>query len=221
MKYPAGTHDATQIHAPDRAGPMLLRDSVAVQAPRKARITRPGSVERDDNGAQALLIAAIPNLRAFATSLCRDSSLADDLVQETLVKAWAHLASFEKGTNMKAWLFTILRNTFFSARRKRQREAEDADGAEAARLFELPKQLVHMEFADFKKAFALLGDDHKEALLLVGAEGFSYTEAAKITGMAEGTMKSRVNRARAALAKLLGLDAELNFIANAEFIGFI
>ena len=88
-------------------------------------------------------------------------------------------------------------------------------------MYDLPRQQVHMEFADFTKAFALLGSDHKEALLLVGAEGFSYMEAAEITGVPEGTVKSRVNRAREALTKLLGLDAEENFNPNAEFIGLV
>jgi RNA polymerase sigma-70 factor, ECF subfamily len=96
-----------------------------------------------------------------------------DLVQETLVKAWTNLASFKKGTNFKAWVFTILRNTYFSEIRNRRREVEDADGAKAGRLYDLPHQQVHMGFADFANAFASLGNDHKEALLLVGAEGFS------------------------------------------------
>ena len=204
-----------------RTGPMLVRDSAAAEVARKSRITRPPVAQSDDNWAEILLISTIPNLRAFAMSLCRDPSRADDLVQETLVKAWAKLASFEKGTNFKAWVFTILRNTYFSEIRKRRREVEDADGAQAGRMYDLPHQQVHMEFADFTKAFASLGSDHKEALLLVGAEGFSYTEAAEITGVPEGTVKSRVNRARAALSKLLGLDAEENFNPNAEFIGLV
>nr|WP_050976886.1 sigma-70 family RNA polymerase sigma factor [Hyphomicrobium sp. MC1] len=165
------------------------------------------------------MIRAIPNLRAFAKSLCRDPGRADDLVQETLVKAWANLARFEKGTNMKAWLFTILRNTFCSQHRTRRREVEDVEGREAARLCDLPRQQAHMEFADFTKIFALLRDDHKEALLLVGAEGFSYMEAAAITGMPIGTVKSRVNRARAALTQLLSLDAKETFDPNTEFLG--
>ncbi len=191
-----------------RAGPALLRESAAVETPRKSRITRPLGVQPDGNWAEALLIGTIPNLRAFAISLCRDHSRADDLVQATLVKAWTNLSSFEKGTSFKAWVFTILRNTYFSEIRKRRREVEDAHGAQAARMYDLPRQQIHMEFADFTKAFALLGSDQKEALLLVGAEGFSYLEAAEITGVPIGTVKSRVNRARAALTKLLGLDAE-------------
>ncbi len=197
------------------------RDSAAAAAPRRSRIPGPPVVEADDNWAETLLIGTVPNLRAFARSLCRNPSRADDLVQETLVKAWANLASFEKGTNIKAWLFTILRNTFFSDLRKREHGIADIDGLEAGLMYVLPRQQAHLEFADFKKAFASLGDDQKEVLLLVAAEGFSYMEASEITGVPEGTVKSRVNRGRVALTKLLGRDAEENFNPNSEFIGFI
>ena len=176
--------------------------------------------QRDDD-LETLLIGAVPNLRAFANSLCGDPTRADDLVQETLVKAWTKLASFEKGSNLKAWLFTILRNTYFSELRKRRREVEDADGAFAERMSVLPDQLVQMDVVDFKKAFASLSDDQKEVLLLVGAEGFSYEEAAEITGAAVGTVKSRVNRARASLNGTLGLDAGEGLNSNAEFIGLV
>ena len=174
-----------------------------------------------DDALQVLLVGTVPSLRAFANSLCGDPTRSDDLVQDTLVKAWTNLASFEKGTNLRAWLFTILRNTYFSELRKRRREVEDADGAHAERMSVLPDQQVHMDVVDFKKAFGSLNDDQKEVLLLVGAEGFSYMEAAKISGAAIGTVKSRVNRARAALTKSLGLNAEENFNANAEFIGLV
>ena len=170
---------------------------------------------------QTLLIGAVPNLRAFANSLCGDPTRADDLVQDTLVKAWTNLESFEKGSNLRAWLFTILRNTYFSELRKRRREVEDADGAMAERMSILPDQHVHMDLIDFKKAFGSLSDDQKEVLLLVGAEGFSYEEAAEITGAAVGTVKSRVNRARTALSKGLGLEPGETFTSNDEFIGFV
>jgi RNA polymerase sigma-70 factor (ECF subfamily) len=178
-------------------------------------------VTKCDDDLQKLLIATVPNLRAFANSLCGDPTRADDLVQDTLVKAWTNLASFEKGSNLKAWLFTILRNTYFSELRKRRREVEDADGAIAERMSVLPDQQVHMDLMDFKKAFAHLSDDQKEVLLLVGAEGFSYEEAAEITHAAVGTVKSRVNRARVALTKALALDADDNFNSNSEFIGLV
>jgi RNA polymerase sigma-70 factor (ECF subfamily) len=154
------------------------------------------------------LVAEIGSLRAFAVSLCGDKERADDLVQETLFKAWNHLESFKEGTNLKAWLFTILRNTYFSERRKRRREVEDADGAYAARLSTNPEQHGHMDMQDFRAALTQLPDDQREALILVGAAGFSYEEAAEISGCAVGTIKSRVNRARNRIATMLGLEPE-------------
>jgi RNA polymerase sigma-70 factor, ECF subfamily len=153
------------------------------------------------------LMAAIPNLRAFAMSLCGNTARADDLVQETLVRAWSKLQSFEEGTNLKAWLFTILRNLFFSEHRKRRREVEDADGHLSAQLAVHPEQLGHMDMLDFRVALLQLPTDQREALILVGAEGFSYEEAAVISGCAVGTIKSRVNRARGRLTDLLGLQS--------------
>jgi RNA polymerase sigma-70 factor (ECF subfamily) len=154
------------------------------------------------------------SLRAFAVSLCGDKERADDLVQETLFKAWNHLESFKEGTNLKAWLFTILRNTYFSERRKRRREVEDADGAYAARLATHPAQHGHMDMQDFRAALTRLPDDQREALVLVGAAGFSYEEAAEISGCAVGTIKSRVNRARNRLATMLGLDELQDDLSN-------
>ncbi|MHA1518471.1 MAG: sigma-70 family RNA polymerase sigma factor [Alphaproteobacteria bacterium] len=162
----------------------------------------PGEISpglRDD------LVAQIGGLRAFAVSLCGDRERADDLVQETLYKALNHLDSFKEGTNLKAWLFTILRNTYFSERRKRKREVEDADGSLAARLSSQPEQHGHMDMRDFQEALSELPDDQREALVLVGAAGFSYEEAAEISGCAVGTIKSRVNRARNRLAESLDL----------------
>ena len=111
-----------------------------------------------------------------------------------------------EGTNLKAWLFTILRNTYFSERRKRRREVEDADGSYAATLATHPEQHGHMDMQDFRAALARLPDDQREALILVGAAGFSYEEAAEISGCAVGTIKSRVNRARNRLGEMLGMD---------------
>src|SRR5918998_3753268 len=152
------------------------------------------------------LLAAIPSLRAFAISLCGNPDRADDLVQDTLVKAWSHMDRFERGTNLNAWLFTILRNSFFSEHRKRVREVEDADGAYAATLTTAPDQLSHLDFDDLRQALLKLPADQREALLLVGAQGFSYEDAAAICGCAIGTVKSRVNRARMRLAALLSLE---------------
>jgi RNA polymerase sigma-70 factor, ECF subfamily len=151
------------------------------------------------------LLGLIPNLRAFAVSLCGDIERADDLVQETLLKAWNHLDSFQEGTNLRAWLFTILRNTYFSECRRRRREVEDHDGTKAAELAVHPAQQGHIDMQDFRRALNVLPPDQREALVLVGAAGFSYEEAASISGCAVGTIKSRVNRARARLSALLGV----------------
>lgn len=153
------------------------------------------------------LVAAIPNLRAFAISLTGDPHVANDLVQETLLKAWSNRDKFAPGTNLKAWLFTILRNTYFSDFRKKRREVQDVDGAAAAQLSSPPEQNGHMDMADFRRALAAISEDQREALLLIGAEGFSYEEAADIAGCAVGTVKSRVNRARARLAEIMGIDS--------------
>lgn len=149
------------------------------------------------------MLAAIPKLRAFAISLCGRTARADDLVQETLLRGWAHIGSFEPGTNLVAWLYTILRNEFYSEFRRLRREVPDPDGNHAATLTSRPAQDGHMEFQDFRAALAKLAADHREALILVGASGLSYEEAAQVCGCAVGTMKSRVNRARARLAELL------------------
>ena len=149
------------------------------------------------------VLATVPSLRAFAISLCGNIDRADDLVQETLLRALAHIDSFEPGTNMPAWLFTILRNLFRSEYRKRRREVEDADGRYAETLKSQPEQTGRVEFEEFRGALAKLPSDQREALILVGASGFSYDDAAAICGCAVGTIKSRVNRARTRLADLL------------------
>lgn len=157
------------------------------------------------------IVDHLPSMRAFARSLTRNPSSADDLVQDTVVKAWSNIDKFEAGTNMRAWLFTILRNTFYSAHRKKKREVEDIDGDMAERLSEKPAHDGRLAMKDFAVAFAELPDEQRESLLLVGAEGFSYEEAADMCDCAVGTIKSRVNRARKRLTELLELrdDEEL------------
>lgn len=152
------------------------------------------------------LLAAVPSLRAFAISLCGQVDRADDLVQDTLLRALSHIDRFERGTNLNAWLFTILRNLFHSEYRKRRREVEDPDGSYAGRLKAQPEQGSRLDFEDFRTALAKLPPEQREALLLVGASGFSYEEAAHICDCAVGTIKSRVNRARSRLAALLAVD---------------
>ena len=152
------------------------------------------------------IVEHLPSMRAFAMSLARNSGTADDLVQDTIVKAWSNIDKFEAGTNMRAWLFTILRNTFYSLRRKRGREVADIDGELAGRLSEKPAHDGRLAMNEFRVAFAKLPDEQREALLLVGAEGFSYEEAAGMCGCAVGTIKSRANRGRAKLAELMHLE---------------
>ena len=156
------------------------------------------------------LVAEMSSLRAFGVSLCGDKERADDLVQETLFKAWNHIESFHEGTNLKAWLFTILRNTYFSERRKRRREVQDTEGSYAAQLSTPPEQPGHMDMQDFRTALAGIPDDQREALILVGAAGFSYEEAAQICGCPIGTIKSRVTRARGRLAAMLASTSDLD-----------
>lgn len=151
------------------------------------------------------LLAAIPKLRAFALSLASHADHADDLVQETLMKAWNHQHSFQQGTNIKAWLFTILRNEYFSQLRKRRREVEDADGDYAESVTTPGGQESQLDMADLRIALQQLPHDQREAVVLVGASGFSYQEVAEICGVPVGTVKSRVNRARNKLATLLGM----------------
>jgi len=157
------------------------------------------------------LLGAVPALRAFAMSLCGNPDRADDLVQETLLKAWGNRNSFTPGTNVSAWLFTILRNVFYSEHRKRRREVEDADGQMAARLATHPAQDGHTDLADFNTALQKLLPDQREALILIGGSGLSYEEAAQICGCAVGTIKSRVNRARNRLAELLSVNTVGDF----------
>jgi RNA polymerase sigma-70 factor, ECF subfamily len=153
------------------------------------------------------MLSTIPSLRAFAFSLCGNADRADDLVQETLMKAWINQTSFTQGTSMSAWLFTILRNVFYSEYRKRRREVEDAEGTMAARLVSVPEQNGHMDLQDLRTALQKLPPEQREALILVGGSGFAYEEAAQICGCALGTLKSRVNRARTAIAALMSIDA--------------
>ncbi|MBZ6076276.1 sigma-70 family RNA polymerase sigma factor [Microvirga puerhi] len=159
-----------------------------------------------DPALREALLAAVPSLRAFAISLSGQVDRADDLVQDTLLRALSNLHRFEPGTNLNAWLFTILRNLFHSEYRKRRREVEDPEGSYASRLKVQPEQGARLDFEDFRVALAKLPPDQREALLLVGAQGFSYEEAANICGCAVGTIKSRVNRARFRLASLLNVD---------------
>lgn len=157
------------------------------------------------------MLTAIPSLRAFAISLCGDVDQADDLVQETLHRALANIDSFQPGTNMPAWLITILRNLFYTNYRRRRREVEDGEGRYAATLKSQPEQESRVEFEELRTALSKLSADQREALILVGASGFSCEEAANICGCAPGTIKSRVNRARTRLATLMSVHGAEDF----------
>jgi RNA polymerase sigma-70 factor, ECF subfamily len=147
------------------------------------------------------MLAAIPKLRAFAISLCRNGDQADDLVQETLLRGCANMRLFVPGTNMVAWLFTILRNQFYSQCRNRRVMVPVEDHAET--LVEAPVQFVRTEYAELRAALAMLRAEDREALILVAAAGFSYGDVARICGCAEGTVKSRVHRGRARRVRIL------------------
>ncbi|GJL96983.1 MAG: DNA-directed RNA polymerase sigma-70 factor [Hyphobacterium sp.] len=144
-----------------------------------------------------------PHLRAFAHSLCKDPVEADDLAQESLVKAWKARDSFREGSNLKAWVFQILRNHFYSERRKLWRKSESSAEIVENMLPMDEGQTAAMDLSDLKNALTRLPDEQREALILVGAGGFSYEEAADVCGCAVGTIKSRVNRARVALAEIM------------------
>ncbi len=152
------------------------------------------------------VIALIPALRAFAWSLSHNASDADDLVQDTLIKAWMNQDKYQMGSNLRAWLFTILRNTYYTSLSRRRREVRDEDGVFAATLISPADQDWHMAVTTLEAALRQLPAEHREALVLVGGAGLTYEEAAEICGCALGTMKSRVNRARARLLRLM--DAE-------------
>jgi RNA polymerase sigma-70 factor (ECF subfamily) len=152
------------------------------------------------------MLKAIPKLRAFALSLCRNSERADDLVQETLMRACTSIAQFRPGTSMTPWLTTILRNQYYSEYRKHRREIGDADGIYAAMRVSPPEQIPHIECGDLQTALTALPDEMRQAIVLVGAFGFSYEEAAQKSGCAIGTIKSRVHRARTFLAEKLHFE---------------
>ena len=160
------------------------------------------------------VVAMIPALRAFAWSLSHNSSDADDLVQDALIKAWTHRDRFEPGTNLRAWLFTILRNTYYTNTVRRRREVRDESGKYAATLSAPATQDWSVAMRALQAALAELPDEHREALILVGAAGMTYEEAAVICGCALGTIKSRVNRARARLLKLMDAEAAADTFAG-------
>lgn len=177
-----------------------MSDSAALQTDER---DEPVPAALSDNDFKRELASVIPHLRAFGRSLSGNRDLADDLVQETLLKAWAARARFQAGTNMRAWTFIILRNHFLSQMR-RSRFRGEWDDLVADRLLAAPAgQDKQVELADMQRALLQLPASQREALILVGAGGFAYEEAAEICGVAVGTIKSRVARGRTALEQIM------------------
>jgi RNA polymerase sigma-70 factor (ECF subfamily) len=153
------------------------------------------------------LVALIPHLRAFARTLTGDQASADDLAQDALMKAWDARASYQMGTNMKAWTFMILRNQFYSEKRRSWRQTQlDQDAAERT-LVAVDDPQAPVALDELRLGLGMLPPEQREALILVGAGGFAYEEAAVICGCAVGTVKSRVSRARRALQGILEAGA--------------
>jgi RNA polymerase sigma-70 factor (ECF subfamily) len=149
------------------------------------------------------LTQLIPHMRAFARTLCGDVSHAEDLAQEALLRAWNKRDTFQPGTNLKAWVFMILRNQFYSEKRRAWRSTPlDPETAERT-LVATSNPLASLELDEVRRALTRLPDDQREALILIGAGGLSYEEVSEICGCAIGTIKSRVSRARDRLALIL------------------
>jgi RNA polymerase sigma-70 factor (ECF subfamily) len=155
------------------------------------------------NVGEAELLACVPHLRAFALFLSRNRDRADDLVQDTIVRALGAAHQFRAGTNLKAWLFTILRHQHYNAVRKNRVQIESLDDPLAFEPSVPASQEASLEFGDFRRAFWQLNDTRREALILIGANGLSYTHAAKVCNCPIGTIKSRVSRARGELMKIM------------------
>ena len=155
---------------------------------------------KQDAEFQAALVAIIPQMRAFARSLCRDATLAEDLAQDAVAKAWSNRAGFTIGTNLKAWAFMILRNQFYSDKRRSWRSVALDQGVAEQTLVAVNNPAANMELDELRRAMSMIPDEQREALILIGAGGLSYEEASEICGVAIGTMKSRVSRARDRLA---------------------
>ncbi|MFY9657291.1 MAG: sigma-70 family RNA polymerase sigma factor [Methylocystis sp.] len=154
-------------------------------------------------GFGGLVVKEMPYLRAFAIAMAGNRVLAEDLVQETLVKAWSHHDSFEEGTNLRGWLVTILRNTYFTEYRKHQREVQDSDGVFASRIGVDGGQQIKVEMNQVRAAIGRLPDDQREVLMMTAVNELTYEEASALLNLPMGTVKSRLNRARARLVELL------------------
>lgn len=169
----------------------------------KAAERKDPTLPAEADGFRRELLDTLPHLRAFARALCGRPDFADDLVQETAIRAWSARDRFAPGTNLRAWTFAILRNHYLDQWRRERRQVDyDPDAAERLLVME-PDQEGPLHLSDMEAALLKLSPERREAILLIGAAGFSYEDAAQISGCATGTMKSRVARARAELARLL------------------
>ena len=187
----------TNRHKAIPSGACLSRSSPEQEGPASQRI--PSSFQSE-------LIGAMPKLRSFAIALSRDRNRADDLVQETLLRALSFADRFEPGTKLVPWLQTILRNHFYSEQKKRQREVPDADGVYASTLVAKAEQPGHVAYKRACVELARLPPNMRDALLLIGVDGLSYDDAARAMNCRKGTAKSRLHRARARLAKVLAIE---------------
>ena len=157
----------------------------------------------EDEAFRLELVTLIPHLRAFARTLTGNPTSADDLAQDAMLKAWDARGSYQMGTHMKAWTFMILRNQFYSDRRRSWRQVQlDQEAAERT-LVAIDDPSSPLALDELRLALAMLPLEQREALILVGAGGFAYEEAAAICDCAVGTVKSRVSRARRALQAIL------------------
>ncbi|MDQ0457184.1 sigma-70 family RNA polymerase sigma factor [Rhizobium paknamense] len=174
------------------------------------------SYQRPDDSSRDDVVEYIPALRAFARTFCRQPEEADDLVQETLVKALSNLDKYEPGTRMKSWLFTIMRNTFCTKAKKNKRESVGIDDAMADRLVSQPGQEWSVHAKEVRRALESLPMHHREILVLVLMLGETYEDAAAICGCPIGTVKSRLNRARRQLLIALNEteDENLNTVGG-------
>jgi len=149
------------------------------------------------------LTALIPHLRAFSRSLCGNATLADDVAQDALLKAWNARERFRPGSNLKAWTFTILRNQFYSIKRRSWRATSLEPGVAEQTIVSVSNQDDGVRLNELRSALDRLSDDQREAIILVGATGMSYEEAADVCECATGTIKSRVSRARKTLQSIM------------------
>ena len=169
-----------------------------------------------DLATRSTMLEAMPHLHKFAVSLCHDFDRANDLTQETLLRACANIHKFEAGSNMIAWLFTILRNEFYAQYRKRRREIEDINGIYADSLTVEPDQLASLQYGELRAALDELPVELRRVFILVNSDDVCYAQAARTLDCAEGTIKSRVHRARVHLAQALSIDWPLSQSKTSE-----